>query len=202
MHLHAACWLVLIGYLLDLADGAVARQLDACSALGAKLDEFADFTNFGIATSLLLRTPDLLDNILSMCYVLTVLIRLCFFSSGIPFMYRGLPCTYSSCILASASLLPGGTVAMLQVIAVAMILFMISQTFYPHDRVLESQAWKKVVYAGGKSNSSSPLVDSYLLWDTSSQVSGHIWFFSLTRSCKGLRSCDIHLVMDYKVNNH
>uniref|UniRef100_A0A3Q3IN07 Uncharacterized protein n=1 Tax=Monopterus albus TaxID=43700 RepID=A0A3Q3IN07_MONAL len=144
-HLHAACWLVLIGYLLDLADGAVARQLDACSALGAKLDEFADFTNFGIATSLLLRTPDLLDNIL----------------------------IYSS------------------VIAVAMILFMISQTFYPHDRVLESQAWKKVVYAGG-----------YLLWDTSSQVSGHIWFFSLTRSCKGLRSCDIHLVMDYKVNNH
>lgn len=31
---HAACWLVLIGYLLDLADGAVARQLNACSALG------------------------------------------------------------------------------------------------------------------------------------------------------------------------
>lgn len=33
-HNHAACWLVLIGYLLDLADGAVARQLNACSALG------------------------------------------------------------------------------------------------------------------------------------------------------------------------
>lgn len=33
-HHHAACWLVLIGYLLDLADGAVARQLNACSALG------------------------------------------------------------------------------------------------------------------------------------------------------------------------
>lgn len=31
---HHACWLVLIGFLLDLADGAVARQLDACSALG------------------------------------------------------------------------------------------------------------------------------------------------------------------------
>uniref|UniRef100_A0A0E9SB43 CDP-diacylglycerol--serine O-phosphatidyltransferase n=1 Tax=Anguilla anguilla TaxID=7936 RepID=A0A0E9SB43_ANGAN len=42
-HWYAACWLVLIGYLLDLADGAVARQLDACSALGAKLDDFADF---------------------------------------------------------------------------------------------------------------------------------------------------------------
>lgn len=33
-HQYAACWLVLIGYLLDLADGAVARRLDACSALG------------------------------------------------------------------------------------------------------------------------------------------------------------------------
>ncbi|KAM7405191.1 hypothetical protein PAMP_012472 [Pampus punctatissimus] len=147
-HHHAACWLVLIGYLLDLADGAVARQLDACSALGAKLDDFADFTTFGIATSLLLRTPDLVDNILCMCYVLSVFVRLCFFSSGIPFMYRGLPCIYSSAILASASLLSGGNMAVLRVIAVAMIIFMISQNFYPHDRVLESQAWKKVVYAG------------------------------------------------------
>ncbi|XP_022618991.1 transmembrane protein 269 isoform X3 [Seriola dumerili] len=148
-HHHAACWLVLIGYLLDLADGAVARRLDACSALGAKLDDFADFTTFGIATSLLLRTADLLDNFLCMCYVLSVFVRLCFFSSGIPFMYRGLPCIYSSAILASASLLSGGNMAVLRVIAVAMILFMISHNFYPHDRVLESQAWKKVVYAGG-----------------------------------------------------
>lgn len=67
-------------------------------------------------------------------------------------MYRGLPCIYSSAILASASLLSGGNMALLRVIAVAMILFMISQNFYPHDRVLESQAWKKVVYAGGKVN--------------------------------------------------
>ncbi|MEQ2172173.1 hypothetical protein GOODEAATRI_018429, partial [Goodea atripinnis] len=80
-HHHAACWLVLIGYLLDLADGAVARRLNACSALGAKLDDFADFTTFGIATSLLLRTSDLLDNVLCMCYVLSVFVRLCFFSS-------------------------------------------------------------------------------------------------------------------------
>lgn len=65
-------------------------------------------------------------------------------------MYRGLPCIYSSAILASASLLSGGNMAMLRVIAMAMILFMISQNFYPHDRVLESQAWKKAVYAGGK----------------------------------------------------
>uniref|UniRef100_A0A8C2WTG8 cardiolipin synthase (CMP-forming) n=1 Tax=Cyclopterus lumpus TaxID=8103 RepID=A0A8C2WTG8_CYCLU len=148
-HHHAACWLVLIGYLLDLADGAVARRLGACSASGAKLDDFADFTTFGIATSLLLRTTDLLDNILCVCYVLSVFVRLCFFTSGIPFMYRGLPCIYSSAILASASILSGGNLALLRVIAVAMILFMISQNFYPHDRVLESQAWKKGVYAGG-----------------------------------------------------
>ncbi|XP_077368165.1 transmembrane protein 269 isoform X2 [Festucalex cinctus] len=168
---HTACWLILIGYLLDLADGAVARRLDACSALGAKLDDFADFTTFGIATSLLLRTPDLLDNILCMCYVLSVFVRLCFFSSGIPFMYRGLPCIYSAAVLASASLLSGNNKAMLRVIAVAMIPFMISHTFYPHDRVLESQAWKKVVYAGGVimlfCSFFPPPCVYYLLWSIS-----------------------------------
>lgn len=48
----------------------------------------------------------------------------------------------------------------------AMILFMISQNFYPHDRVLESQAWKKVVYAGGKSleNQFSRIHLSLLSW--------------------------------------
>ncbi|KAI1897144.1 hypothetical protein AGOR_G00080160 [Albula goreensis] len=170
-HRYAACWLVLIGYLLDLADGAVARQLDACSALGAKLDDFADFTTFGIATALLLRTHSLLDNILCMCYVMSVFIRLCFFSSGIPFMYRGLPCIYSSAILACTSLLTGGNMQALRVTAIAMILFMVSQGFYPHDRVLESQAWKKVVYAGGVAmvfcSSFPPACVYYLLWSVS-----------------------------------
>ncbi|XP_061779404.2 transmembrane protein 269 isoform X1 [Nerophis lumbriciformis] len=169
-HNHAACWLLLIGYLLDLADGAVARRLGACSALGAKLDDFADFTTFGIATSLLLRSPALGDNVLCVCYVLCVFVRLCFFSSGIPFMYRGLPCIYSSAILASVSLL-GGNSTTLRVIAVAMILFMISRNFYPHDRVLESQAWKKVVYAGGVVVlfcwSFPPACVYYLLWSVS-----------------------------------
>lgn len=57
-------------------------QSSAFSRSGAKLDDFADFTTFGIATSLLLRTPDLVDNILCMFYVLSVFVRLCFFSSG------------------------------------------------------------------------------------------------------------------------
>uniref|UniRef100_A0A673N398 Si:dkey-205h13.1 n=1 Tax=Sinocyclocheilus rhinocerous TaxID=307959 RepID=A0A673N398_9TELE len=152
-HHHAACWLVLIGYLLDLADGAVARQLNACSALGAKLDDFADFTTFGIATSLILRTPGLLDNILCMLYVLSVYTRLCFFSSG-------------------EELIPNlGNMAVLRILALAMILFMVSQNFYPHDRVLESQAWKKVVYIGGVAmvfcSSFPPACVYYLLWSVS-----------------------------------
>ncbi|XP_068452925.1 transmembrane protein 269-like isoform X2 [Clinocottus analis] len=170
-HHHAACWLVLIGYLLDLADGAVARQLGACSVSGGKLDDFADFTTFGIATALLLRTPDLLDNFLCVGYVLVVLLRLCFYSSGIPFMFRGLPSTYASTFLASASLLSGGNPAMRRVVAVAMILFMISQSFYPHDRVLETQTWKKAVYAGGVvmvfCSSFPPACVYYLLWSVS-----------------------------------
>lgn len=109
---HCACWLVLTGFLLDLADGAVARRLDACSALGespasppgsllgcpcsweacsglciltptgAKLDDFADFTSFGLATALLLQAQGLLDGLLAIVYVLAVFTRLCFFSSG------------------------------------------------------------------------------------------------------------------------
>lgn len=168
---HVACWLVLIGYLLDLADGAVARRLDACSALGAKLDDLADFTTFGIATSLLLRTPNVLDNLLCMCYFLSVFVRMCFFSREIPFVFLGLPCTYASVILASASLLSGENMVLPRVTAVIMILSMINQRFYPHDRILESQAWKKVVYAGGVIMvfcSSFPLASVYyLLWSGS-----------------------------------
>ncbi|NXD29936.1 TM269 protein, partial [Spelaeornis formosus] len=167
-----SCWLLLLGFLLDLADGAVARQLDACSALGAKLDDFADFTTFGLGTALLLQPQGVLGGLLSLTYVLAVFARLCFFSSGkmspwgwefrvlpptlncrhptgIPFTYRGLPCPYASALLASTFLLTGGHVALLRIAAAAMIMFMSDCGFYPHDRVLESQLWKKLVYAGG-----------------------------------------------------
>lgn len=85
-------------------------------------------------------------------------------------MYRGLPCIYSSAILASASLLSGGNMALLRVIAMAMILFMISQNFYPHDRVLESQAWKKAVYAGGKVTCLKIHYDSFLNKSMSAEI--------------------------------
>ncbi|XP_074883810.1 transmembrane protein 269 isoform X3 [Buteo buteo] len=121
---HHSCWLLLVGFLLDLADGAVARQLDACSALGAKLDDFADFTTFGLATALLLQPQGVLDGLLAIAYVMAVFARLCFFSSG-------------------------GNITLLRVTAIIMILFMVDRGFYPHDKVLESQLWKKLVYAGG-----------------------------------------------------
>ncbi|KAM4652480.1 transmembrane protein 269 isoform 2-T2 [Discoglossus pictus] len=145
-----ACWLLLIGFMLDLADGAVARQLNACSALGAKLDDFADFTTFGLATSLLLQANSFLEGFLVIGYVLAVFTRLCFFTSGVPFMYRGLPCPYASAILACASLLIGSRqLVFLRAIAVLMIFFMVEQGIYPHDKILESQLWKKMVFAGG-----------------------------------------------------
>ncbi|NXM02050.1 TM269 protein, partial [Tyrannus savana] len=68
---------------------------------------------------------------------------------GIPFTYRGLPCPYPSALLASTFVLSGGHVALLRVAAAAMIVAMADCGSYPHDRVLESQRWKKVVYAGG-----------------------------------------------------
>ncbi|XP_043387535.1 transmembrane protein 269 isoform X1 [Chelonia mydas] len=167
---HCACWLLLIGFLLDLADGAVARQLNACSALGAKLDDFADFTSFGLATALLLQAHGILDGLLAMVYVLAVFTRLCFFSSGIPFMYRGLPCPYASSLLTGTYLLTGGNLVVLRIVAMIMILFMVDQGFYPHDKVLESQLWKKMVYAGGilmvLFSSYSIVSLYYLVWST------------------------------------
>lgn len=49
---------------------------------GAKLDDFADFTSFGLATALLLQPHGVLDGLLAITYVLAVFARLCFFSSG------------------------------------------------------------------------------------------------------------------------
>lgn len=143
------------------------------------MDDFADFTSFGLATALLLQTQGVLDGLLAIAYVLAVFARLCFFSSGelgalgsggtsqggcalfgtrlsvshpteIPFTYRGLPCPYASSLLVSIFLLTGGNVMLLRVAAIVMILFMVDRGFYPHDKVLESQLWKKVIYAGGK----------------------------------------------------
>ncbi|XP_063092422.1 transmembrane protein 269 isoform X3 [Cavia porcellus] len=69
--------------------------------------------------------------------------------SGVPFSYKGLPCPYASCVLASISLLTKGNTFILCCMASLMILFMVDQSYYPRDDVLESENWKKVVYVGG-----------------------------------------------------
>ncbi|MGH0171039.1 UNVERIFIED_CONTAM: hypothetical protein FKN15_060179 [Acipenser sinensis] len=51
------------------------------TSTGAQLDDFADFTTFGIATALLLQAHGLLDGILVIFYVMAVFTRLCFYSS-------------------------------------------------------------------------------------------------------------------------
>ncbi|KAM6434732.1 transmembrane protein 269 isoform 1-T2 [Liasis olivaceus] len=180
---HYACWLVLTGFLLDLADGAVARQLNACSALGAKLDDFADFTSFGLATGLLLQAHGILDSLLVIVYVLAVFARLCFFSSGMPFMYRGLPCPYGASVVASTYFLTGGHLVAMRLVAIVMILFMVDQGFYSHDKVLESQLWKKVVFGVGVLallfHASFPASIYFLIWSTS-----YIFFPNALWRCK------------------
>ncbi|KFP08484.1 hypothetical protein N300_06053, partial [Calypte anna] len=154
---HHSCWLLLLGFLLDLADGAVARQLNACSALGAKLDDFADFTTFGLATALLLQPQGVLGGLLAIAYVMAVFARLCFFSSGEFWLQLGPVLGFPSAeghgavgvIPKEALELLGGLEQLCSGARLRDILFMVDQGFYPHDKVLESQLWKKLVYTGG-----------------------------------------------------
>lgn len=43
-----------------------------------------------------------------------------------------------------------GNTFILSCMASLMILFMMDQSYYPHDEILESESWKKIVYLGGK----------------------------------------------------
>lgn len=51
--LHEAAWLILYAVLLDKADGAIARRLNASSEFGVQLDSFSDFVTFGICPAAL-----------------------------------------------------------------------------------------------------------------------------------------------------
>uniref|UniRef100_A0A287BAI0 Uncharacterized protein n=2 Tax=Sus scrofa TaxID=9823 RepID=A0A287BAI0_PIG len=144
-----ASWMLLISFLLDMAVGAVTRHLNICSKSGAELNDFAVFTTFGLASALLLGVDGPLNGFLAAVYVLAIAFRLCFYSTGTPFTYKGLPCSYASCVLASTSLLTKGNTFILSCMASLMILFMMDQSYYPHDEVLESENWKKMVYLGG-----------------------------------------------------
>ncbi|XP_006153784.1 transmembrane protein 269 [Tupaia chinensis] len=144
-----ASWMLLISFLLDMAIGAMTRHLHTCSKLGAELNDFAVFTTFGLASALLLGVDGPLNGFLAIIYVLAATFRLCFYSTGVPLTYKGLPCPYASCVLASTSLLTKGNTFILCCMASLMILFMMDQSYYPHDKILESENWKKMVYLGG-----------------------------------------------------
>ncbi|MEJ1282508.1 transmembrane protein 269 [Cricetulus griseus] len=147
---HCASWMLLISFLLDMAVGTMTRHLNICHKMGLELNDFAVFTTFGLASALLLGVDGPLNGFLAVIYVLTTSFRLCFYSTGGgPSVYKGLPCPYASCVLASTCLLTKGNTFILCCMASLMILFMIDQSCYPHDEVLESENWKKVVYMGG-----------------------------------------------------
>ncbi|XP_066121144.1 transmembrane protein 269 [Saccopteryx bilineata] len=147
---HCASWMLLISFLLDIVVRTMTRHLNICSKSGAELNDFAVFTTFGLASALLLGVEGPLNGLLVIIYVLATAFRLCFYSTaGISFTYKGLPCSYASCVLASTSLLTKGNTFILSCMASLMILFMLDQSYYPHDEILESENWKKMVYLGG-----------------------------------------------------
>nr|XP_035935081.1 transmembrane protein 269 [Halichoerus grypus] len=146
---HCASWMLLISFLLDMAVGAITRHLSLCSKSGVELNDFAIFTTFGLASALLLGVDGPLSGFLAVIYVLAATFRLCFYSTDAQLTYRGLPCRYASCVLASTSLLTKGNTFILSCMASLMVLFMMDQSYYPHDEILESENWKKLVYLGG-----------------------------------------------------
>nr|KAF6445406.1 transmembrane protein 269 [Molossus molossus] len=147
---HCASWMLLISFLLDMAVKTITRHLNLCPKSGAELNDFAVFTTFGLAPALLLGVDGPLNGFLAVTYVLAASFRLCFYSTaGISFTYKGLPCPYASCVLASTSLLTKGNTFILSCMTSLMILFMMDQSYYPHDEILESENWKKIVYLGG-----------------------------------------------------
>jgi CDP-diacylglycerol--serine O-phosphatidyltransferase len=52
-YLGIAASLILLSYVLDLVDGALARRLGVCSDFGVQLDSLVDITNFGAASTVL-----------------------------------------------------------------------------------------------------------------------------------------------------
>nr|XP_014992682.2 transmembrane protein 269 isoform X4 [Macaca mulatta] len=132
---HYASWMLLVSFLLDMAVRAMTSHINICSKWGM---------------------DGLLSGILAIIYVSAASFHLCFYSPGVPSTYKGLPCPYASCILASTSLLTKGNRFILCCMASLMILFMMDQSYYPYDKILESENWKKLVYMGGDICYNSP----------------------------------------------
>lgn len=53
-HLTSAAWAIIVGMLMDMLDGRVARWTGATSAFGVELDSLCDLVTFGVAPGLLM----------------------------------------------------------------------------------------------------------------------------------------------------
>lgn len=154
--LELAGWLIVWCALLDIADGAAARMLNAASRFGAEFDSLADLTAFGIAPSALAfaagtASPGLLIAA-GVFFALTAALRLARFNAGEPEQraswFRGVPTTLAGSIVATAilttlrqpSAAPPDWGWALPVVLTALGLAMISPLRFPKIVIRQSRA--------------------------------------------------------------
>ena len=112
--LESAAWLIVWCVLLDIADGLVARWLDATSKFGAELDSFADLVAFGIAPAWLVMhfvqrhtglEPTWWITAAGGAYVLCAALRLARFNtvSSRPGWFQGVPTTACGALIATGT---------------------------------------------------------------------------------------------------
>jgi|GEM_PF-336034 len=147
---HEAVLLVLIGTILDGLDGKLARKLNAHSQFGAKLDSKADYTNFGIAPSVVIFTlfkitvPSYglyLGLAAGLTYYAAVHFRLRRFDKGGHSNYfEGLPSPIGAALVVVAAISPflSQPIVFLSIILATSFL-MISTIPYPHSDIIRTQ---------------------------------------------------------------
>lgn len=106
---HTATILVCVGVALDMADGWLARRLNAVSDFGRELDSLADVVTFGAAPSLILyyrffSEAGLAGIVISALPLMAAALRLARFNlSGKSSEFCGLPCPAAALLLLSVS---------------------------------------------------------------------------------------------------
>src|SRR5467141_3433301 len=53
-HLTSAAWCIIVGIMMDMLDGRVARWANATSQFGVELDSLCDLVSFGVAPAFLM----------------------------------------------------------------------------------------------------------------------------------------------------
>ena len=148
-----AVFFLIVAIFSDSLDGALARRLDASSAMGETLDSIADFISFGLAPTVLLSTyftqygQLTLGVALSAIYAICVLYRLRRFSSdgGHQSTFLGLPSPMAAGFLGYALVARLAGPNHIVWISLALSLLMISRLKYPHLSVVKQTMVYKVV---------------------------------------------------------